>query len=239
MVKKRKVYIVFMLVYCMGIEKYVGDVRAGLNAGARGLGNMVYDGLGDSLSSDVDVKGLVKKVGVSVLAGGMLVTSIVGGSGVRAEAGDFDDFMHGMIGSYVHESVKRHAQNSMDDYQSEDGGETVAPKPYVEMIEWHDKNGDHKVQKNELGSDIGRSVNPRNHGVNIKLNQPYTYSSDITSYTIFDSNNNSLGVFKLKRNTFAIFKTNDFPSGKYRIEIDRGDIHVFRYFNVTASEDLD
>jgi len=219
----------------MGIEKYVGKVRAGLNAGARGLGNMVYDGLGDSLSSDVDVKGLVKKVGVSVLAGGMFVTSLVGGSAVRAEAGDFDDFMHGMIGSYVHESVKRHAQNSMDDYQSEDGGDDNSGNCYNrdQMMEfgkkvydmgfsdgvkaqgerklvvqyWKDFNGNGKLDSGENLGDVDGPVDLSKYGLSIELE---TASDEPITFFALDSEGNRVAfVEKRKISGYYNGSTND------------------------------
>jgi len=187
MVKKRKVYIVFMLVYRMGIEKYIGKVRTGLNAGARGLGNMVYDGLGDSLSSDVNLKKNTKK-GVAALT----LLGIVGlNSGCVTPAGN--RFGKNLVRTYIRTSVVRNAKNRSDAQYRQ--VQRVRANPSVEYERklvvqyWKDFNGNGKLDSGENLGDVDGPVDLSKYGLRVKLE---TASDEPITFFALDSEGNRL-----------------------------------------------
>jgi hypothetical protein len=137
----------------MTIEKYVSGMRADLNKQARNFGNKIYDGLGDKLASDVDLKKGAKK-GIAVLT---LLVGVGLNSGCVTPQGR--QFGQSLVKRSIYSTVDQDARNRSDRINAARQEYRIqANVPSIKMYMWDDENGDRDPVASELLGKISGSV---------------------------------------------------------------------------------
>jgi len=201
-------------------------MRSRLNGGARRLGNMIYDGLGDVLTCEISPK---KMLGIG------LVGLAVGGSGCSPAGDAFADHL-AVSGAeaVVYHGVGRAVNPNQVEVNVGGGGYVMSrPKPRIVMKEWRDYNGDKIDSPNEISRDVDGPVNMSKVGISVDIGHYWSNRPIPVSYTILNSNGKMVAEKDCFQEGLTIFR-GSLSFGRYTIVARQGsDIHLVRDFVVT------
>lgn len=211
MTTKRKVYIVFMLVYCMGIGDYVNNVRGKVNDSVGKLG-----GLGRILTKDVSMKnvGSALKTGAFYVAAGAVAAGAFGAynPGV-AEAQSPRQARNvergwGIVVNSIDNAEESYNEAVREQEAREAAQRTQVPESKLIVVACDDKNGDGDIDSSEV-HDIDSSVDLREEGVCAYLSDAKRKGDAL--YTFSDEKGNVL----LKTNDPLLWleKNKNIPAG--------------------------
>jgi len=222
----------YSLMICnyMRIEKYVSGMRAGLNERARNLGNRVYDGLGDRLASDVDLRKAAKK--------GVALLTLLGVAGLNSACvtPQGKRFGRGLVGDYVRVRTIRNAENASDAQyagkieETRQGYRAQSNEPSIDMHMWDDENGDKDPVVSELLGKISGSVK-----INIgKLGLYVTSFKNGKARYVLKNSSGDVFADDFNESVF-IYPNAPLPNGRYTFTAEQNNKTLSRGFKVIGS----